>query len=62
MKALFWIIYSAVINNFTNMLNDSWGILEEAGSNRVDMDSTTRVIRDGDASLWEARLGINYKF
>jgi hypothetical protein len=53
---------SLVINNFTNMLNDSWGILEEAGSNRVDMDATTRVIRDGDASLWEARLGINYKF
>ena len=51
-----------VIDNFTNMLNDDWGILEEASFNTVTIGSSNPTPRQGDASLWEMRIGINYRF
>ena len=53
---------SFVIDNFTNMLNDDWGILEEASYNTVIVGSTNGTPRQGDASLWEMRVGVNYRF
>ena len=53
---------SFVIDNFTNMLNDDWGILEEASFNTVTIGSTNATPRQGDASLWEMRVGVNYRF
>ncbi len=52
---------SFVVDNFTNMLNDNWGILEETNST-VTIGTSNPVYRDGDASLWEARIGFDYKF
>ena len=49
------------IDNFTNMLNDDWGILEEA-NNTVTIGSNTPQSRVGDASLWSMRVGFNYNF
>ncbi|AGP83210.1 OmpA family Oar-like outer membrane protein [Alteromonas mediterranea MED64] len=51
-----------VIDNFTNMLNDDWGILEEASFNTVTIGSSNPTPRQGDASLWEIRVGVNYRF
>ena len=53
---------SFVINNFTNMLNDDWGILEEPSFNTVVLGSSNPTPRQGDASLWEMRVGVNYRF
>ncbi len=53
---------SFVIDNFTNMLNDDWGILEEASFNTVTLGSSNATPRQGDASLWEMRVGVNYRF
>ncbi|MHC6648460.1 TonB-dependent receptor [Alteromonas sp. HB246098] len=51
-----------VIDNFTNMLNDDWGILEETSFNTAVVGTTNPERRQGDASLWELRLGVNYRF
>ncbi len=51
-----------VIDNFTNMLNDDWGIAERVSFNTVDIDDTTPEVRQGDASLWQMRIGFNYNF
>ena len=58
-----------VIDNFTNLLNDEWGILREPGfppAVRVDRETGERLeraeSRDGGASLWEVRLGLRYEF
>ncbi|MEM9738690.1 MAG: TonB-dependent receptor [Pseudomonadota bacterium] len=58
-----------IIDNFTNLLNDEWGILREPGfPPNVDVDPATGEItgpvesRIGDASLWELRLGVRYEF
>ena len=48
------------IDNFTNMLNDEWGILREH-SQRETIGSVSPS-RIGDASSWEARIGIAYEF
>ncbi|MEP4888411.1 MAG: TonB-dependent receptor [Aliiglaciecola sp.] len=53
---------SLTIDNFTNMLNDDWGILEEVNFNTARLGDTSPESRQGDASLWEMRLGISYKF
>ncbi|GAB2706865.1 TonB-dependent receptor [Aliiglaciecola aliphaticivorans] len=53
---------SLTIDNFTNMLNDDWGILEEVNYNTARLGDTSPESRQGDASLWEMRLGISYKF
>ncbi|GAC15427.1 TonB-dependent receptor [Aliiglaciecola lipolytica] len=51
-----------VIDNFTNLLNDDWGIAERVSFNTVDFDDTTPENRQGDASLWQMRIGFNYNF
>ena len=58
-----------VIDNFTNMLNDEWGILRvpdfppTAEADPVTGQLTQRAeARIGDASLWEVRFGLRYEF
>ena len=51
-----------VIDNFTNMLNDDWGILEETSFNTAVVGTANPERRQGDASLWEMRVGVNYRF
>ena len=51
-----------VIDNFTNLLNDDWGISERVSFNTVDIGDPTPEVRQGDASLWQARIGFNYTF
>lgn len=58
-----------VIDNFTNLLNDDWGILREPGfppvvqfdrnTGNLTQDPESRV---GNASLYQIRLGFQYKF
>jgi hypothetical protein len=50
-----------IVDNFTNMLNDDWGVLYEA-PNTVRIGDTTPETRQGDASQWELRFGVQYKF
>lgn len=51
-----------VIDNFTNFLNDDWGIAERVSFNTVQVGDTTPENRIGDASLWQMRVGFNYNF
>jgi len=51
-----------VFDNFTNFLNDDWGIAERVIFNTVEVGDTTPEARMGDASLWEVRVGFNYNF
>ncbi len=51
-----------VFDNFTNFLNDDWGIAERVLFNTVEVGDTTPEARMGDASLWEVRVGVNYNF
>lgn len=51
-----------VIDNFTNFLNDDWGISERVSFNTVEVGDTTPENRQGDASLWQMRVGFNYNF
>ena len=53
---------SLTIDNFTNMISDDWGILEEVSFNTASAGNTSPESRRGDASLWEVRLGVNYRF
>jgi hypothetical protein len=53
---------SLTIDNLTNMVNDDWGILEEVSFNTARLGDTSPESRQGDASLWEMRLGLSYKF
>lgn len=46
-----------VVDNFTNLLNDEWGI-----ARAVSYNTSYRESRRGSASLWEVRVGVNYKF
>ncbi len=46
-----------VVDNFTNMLNDDWGI-----ARRVSYNTSSSESRRGDASLWEVRVGVKYSF
>ena len=50
-----------VFDNFTNFLNDDWGIAERVNFNTVEVGKTAES-RIGDASLWEVRIGVNYSF
>ncbi len=50
-----------VIDNFTNLINDDWGVLYEAG-NTERVSNLTPEVRQGDASQWELRFGIKYGF
>ncbi|WP_370372871.1 TonB-dependent receptor [Henriciella pelagia] len=57
-----------VIDNFTNLLNDEWGILRQPGFPRqctVDATGTPTERcegRVGDASRYEIRFGLRYEF
>ncbi|BFT31516.1 TonB-dependent receptor [Alteromonas sp. D210916BOD_24] len=51
-----------VFDNFTNFLNDDWGVAERVIFNTVEVGDTTPEARMGDASLWEVRVGVNYNF
>jgi hypothetical protein len=52
-----------VIDNFTNFLNDDWGILEQANfPNTVAEDDDEPESRRGDASRYEIRIGFKYDF
>eukprot|EP01093_Parvamoeba_rugata_P017313 TRINITY_DN68_c0_g2_i3.p2 TRINITY_DN68_c0_g2~~TRINITY_DN68_c0_g2_i3.p2 ORF type:complete len:1008 (+),score=276.80 TRINITY_DN68_c0_g2_i3:77174-80197(+) len=53
---------SFIIDNFTNFLNDDWGILEEVNYNTASLGSSSPESRQGDASLWEMRVAVNYRF
>ncbi|RFB04901.1 TonB-dependent receptor [Parvularcula marina] len=57
-----------VIDNFTNLLNDEWGILREPGFPSIcavdasGVPSTPCESRQGDASRYEIRFGARYEF
>ncbi len=51
-----------VVDNFTNLVNDDWGILEEVSFNTSTLGTANPESRQGDASLWEIRVGVNYRF
>lgn len=68
-----------VIENFGNLLNDDWGVLEEAGFPYYQSIVDASINDQGqfvyeeffepagqgrvtDASLWEVRLGVKYRF
>ncbi len=57
-----------VVDNFTNLLNDDWGILREPGFPAVCTVDTAGVpttpceSRIGDASRYEIRVGLRYEF
>ena len=55
-----------VVDNFTNLLNDDWGVLYKPnfpyGVTQDDIDAGRTESRIGGASLWEIRVGFNYRF
>ena len=55
-----------VIDNFTNLLNDDWGVLYKPnfpyGVTQEDIDAGRAESRIGGASLWEIRVGFSYNF
>ena len=52
-----------VIDNFTNLLNDEWGVLYDVGfPPNVVYDDPTPTSRVGDASRYEIRFGARYEF
>jgi hypothetical protein len=55
-----------VIDNLTNLLNDDWGVMYQAnfpyGVTLGDLEAGNAEARIGDASLWEIRVGLDYRF
>jgi hypothetical protein len=52
-----------IIDNFTNFLNDDWGVLYKAPfPGTIDLDDDTPESRQGDASRYEIRFGVKYDF
>jgi hypothetical protein len=55
-----------VIDNLTNLLNDDWGVMYQAnfpyGVTLGDLEAGNAEARIGDASLWEIRIGLDYRF
>ncbi len=55
-----------VIDNFTNLLNDEWGVLRRPnfpyGVTLADKEAGNEESRIGEASLWEIRFGVDYRF
>ena len=55
-----------VIDNVTNLLNDDWGVLYKPnfpyGVTQEDLDAGRAESRIGGASLWEIRIGAEYRF
>ena len=50
-----------IIDNLTNLLNDSWGVLKQHNFPRTVVEGTTEP-RIGDASRYEIRFGVKYVF
>ncbi|NNF59993.1 MAG: TonB-dependent receptor [Gammaproteobacteria bacterium] len=50
-----------VIDNFTNFLNDDWGVLRQHNFPRTVTEGTEEP-RIGDASRYEIRFGVSYDF
>jgi len=50
-----------IVDNLTNLLNDSWGILKQHNFPRTVTEGTAEP-RIGDASRYEIRFGIKYAF
>ena len=54
---------SMVVDNFTNLLNDDWGVLYQAPfPGTIALDDDTPLTRVGDASRYEIRFAIEYDF
>ncbi|MEW6992763.1 TonB-dependent receptor [Colwelliaceae bacterium MEBiC 14330] len=51
-----------VIDNFTNLLNDDWGVLNQVNFPNTVVRGEPAESRVGDASLYEIRFGIEYMF
>lgn len=51
-----------VIDNFTNLLNDEWGILREVDFPATVEPGDPAEARIGDASRYEIRFGVRYDF
>ena len=55
-----------VVDNFTNLLNDDWGVFYKPnfpyGVTQEDIDAGRTESRIGGASLWEIRVGFSYNF
>jgi len=55
-----------VIENLTNLLNSEWGVMYKSnfpyGVTLADLANGNAEARIGDASLWEIRVGLNYRF
>ena len=55
-----------VVDNVTNLLNDDWGVMYKPnfpyGVTQGDIDAGRAESRIGGASLWEIRIGAEYRF
>ena len=55
-----------VVDNVTNPLNDEWGVMYKPnfpyGVTQGDIDAGRAESRIGGASLWEIRIGAEYRF
>ena len=55
-----------VVDNVTNLLNDEWGVMYKPnfpyGVTQGDIDAGRAESRIGGASLWEIRIGAEYRF
>ena len=57
-----------VVDNFTNLLNDDWGVLRQTGFPQVctvdpaGIPTSSCEARIGDASRYEIRVGLRYEF
>jgi hypothetical protein len=55
-----------VVDNLTNLLNSEWGVMYKAnfpnGVTLADLAAGNAEARVGDASLWEIRIGLDYRF
>ena len=55
-----------IIDNLTSLINDDWGVMYKAnfpyGVTQDDIDAGRAETRIGNSSLWEIRVGFNYRF
>ena len=55
-----------VVDNVTNLLNDEWGVMYKPnfryGVTQGDIDAGRTELCIGGASLWEIRIGAEYRF
>jgi len=55
-----------IVDNLTNLLNDDWGVMYKAnfpyGVTQDDINDGRAEARRGSPSLWEIRVGFNYRF